>query len=60
LTNREFAEKDEKFKEACAKAGIPPTQRQASKYRSKVGRAYLAIKDVLTSSPKTLNGISRT
>lgn len=29
------------FKEACEKAGIPATRRQASKFRRKMGKAYL-------------------
>lgn len=28
------------FKEACEKAGIEPTRRQASKFRRKMGLAY--------------------
>jgi hypothetical protein len=39
ITNRVYAE-GEKFKEACAQAGISPTTRQASKYRNKKGKAY--------------------
>jgi hypothetical protein len=40
LTNKKFAEEDKKFKKACDRVGLPPTTRQASKYRNKKGLAY--------------------
>jgi len=40
VTNAQFAEQDVAFREACAKAGVPPTAAQASKYRNKKGAAY--------------------
>lgn len=40
MTNRDFA-KTKGFMEACVKAGIEPTTRQASKYRRKMGVAYV-------------------
>ena len=40
MTNREFALKDEKFRAACQRAGIPPTSRQASRWRMKHGKAW--------------------
>jgi hypothetical protein len=40
MNNREYAQSDKEFQEACKKAGIPPTQRQASKFRLRSGRAY--------------------
>jgi hypothetical protein len=40
LNNREFAQTDKEFQEACRKAGIPPTQRQASKFRLRSGKAF--------------------
>jgi len=40
VTNQEFAKTNSKFKAACEAAGIEPTQRQASKWRRKVGLAY--------------------
>lgn len=40
VTNSEFAETDQSFKSACEKAGLPPTKRQASKWRRKFGTAY--------------------
>jgi hypothetical protein len=40
MTNKEFAEKDEAFKEACAKVNLPATKRQASKWRRGFGLAY--------------------
>lgn len=44
MTNKEFAAQDTKFRKACESANIEPTSRQASKYRSKRGLAYLATK----------------
>lgn len=41
-SNAAFAEKDSGFRDACEKAGIPPTKRQASKYRRGFGMAYNA------------------
>ena len=38
--NREYAEKELRFRRACMKAGVSPTKRQASKYRRKIGKAY--------------------
>lgn len=40
IDNREFAKVDGKFLQACEKANVSPTKRQASKYRRKVGLAY--------------------
>ena len=40
MTNREFAQSDKEFREACFRARIAPTQRQASKFRLKSGHAY--------------------
>lgn len=40
MNNREYSQSDAEFIAACKKAGIPPTQRQASKFRLKSGRAY--------------------
>ena len=40
LINTHFAETDAEFRRACEKVGIPPTKRQASKWRRKVGLAY--------------------
>jgi len=42
MTHRQMAESDERFRELCAKAGVPPTKRQASKFRLKRGAAYRA------------------
>lgn len=39
LTNANFT-KDASFKLRCEVAGVQPTKRQASKYRSGKGRAY--------------------
>ncbi len=40
LTNKEFAVQDVKFQNACKKAGITPTTRQASKFRAGRGKAF--------------------
>lgn len=40
ITNKQFAASDPKFIEACKLANIPPTPRQASKWRRKQGLAY--------------------
>lgn len=39
-TNREFAEKNGTFLEACVNAGVENTKRQAAKFRRKEGSAY--------------------
>jgi hypothetical protein len=48
MTNKEFAEKDPVFRKACENCGVrkdgsplvPPTPRQASKWRRQTGRAW--------------------
>lgn len=40
MTNAEFAASDREFIEACRMAGIPPSKREASKYRNKQGLAW--------------------
>ncbi len=46
MTNKEFAEQDQNFKEACQKVGIPKQHpamglgRQAGKWRRKKGLAW--------------------
>jgi hypothetical protein len=40
MTKAEFAKTDKTFQEACEKAGIKPTPRQASKWFNKKGLAY--------------------
>jgi len=42
LNHKDFALKIKTFKASCEKAGIEPTKRQASKYRNKKGKAYMA------------------
>jgi hypothetical protein len=42
MTNREFAEQDERFRKDCTKSQTAPTPRQASKYRNKKGKAFRA------------------
>lgn len=42
ITNRQMTEQDAGFVEACQKAGIKATKRQASKYRRGLGAAYNA------------------
>jgi len=40
MTNAEFAKSDKNFLSACELAQALPTQRQASKFRNKKGKAY--------------------
>ena len=40
--NRTFAQTNQAFKNACEKAEIPATKRQASKYRNGYGKAWNA------------------
>jgi len=40
ITNREFAQSNQEFRDACQKVGIPPTTRQASKWRLGLGLAW--------------------
>jgi len=42
-TNGEFALSDKLFRAACDIARIPPTKRQASKFKLKIGKAYSVI-----------------
>lgn len=42
MTNREIVDKSMDFYQACQKAGIPPSKRQASKWRRRTGAAYAA------------------
>jgi hypothetical protein len=44
VTNSTFAATDQSLKAACAKASIPVTTRQASKWRNKSGAAWKARK----------------
>lgn len=39
-SNENFAKTDKSFQQACAKAGVEPTARQASKWRNKRGKAF--------------------
>ena len=39
VTNSKFAETNEVFRKACEKVSIPPTKRQASKWRRMKGLA---------------------
>ena len=42
-SHREFARSDDKFQKACERANISATSRQASKWRRKMGKAYMEI-----------------
>jgi hypothetical protein len=55
VTNREFAMADGLFRAACARAGVEPTRRQASKFRRHVGRAWAARTPSLTEKPTPSN-----
>ena len=39
-SNKEFANSDRGFRDACEKANIPATKRQASRWRLKKGLAW--------------------
>ena len=40
MTNKEFAEKNQQFRAACASVKLEATKRQASKWRRCTGLAY--------------------
>jgi len=40
-SNAVFAKENRRFQDACQKAGIPATARQASKYRAGKGKAKM-------------------
>ena len=44
VTNANFMKNDQRFRAACEVAGVEITKRQASKFRRRVGRAWLAGK----------------
>jgi hypothetical protein len=44
MTNKEFSQTDRTFIEACKRAMVQPTKRQASKFRRNVGSAFKALK----------------
>lgn len=59
MNNRDFAATDSEFREACKRAGIPPTQRQASKFRLGFGVAWnnrrrneISETEILTAAAK--------
>ena len=43
VENREFANSNKRFRDACAVVGIEPTRRQASKWRQRKGLAYRQV-----------------
>ena len=45
-TNKEFARTDTKFNAACVVTTVPPTARQASKFRNKKGKVYKQMKGI--------------
>ena len=45
ITNDQFANTDRAFGEACRKAGIKDTKRQASKFRRGFGLAFNTMKE---------------
>lgn len=52
MTNREFSEKDKVFIDSCEEAGIPATQRQASKWFMKRGLAYMVGRPIVITKEK--------
>lgn len=49
-TNRAFARTNKAFLLACEKARIPPTKRQASKFRSRRGLAYQKLRTLASEA----------
>ena len=47
LTNQDYAQQNEVFREACHIAGVEATKRQASKFRLGVGTAYKYRKEAV-------------
>lgn len=48
ITAKEFSKTNQEFKDACEKAGVQVTKRQASKFLRKFGRAYEALRSTKT------------
>ena len=48
LSNKHFAETDKPFQIACQVASIPPTKRQASKWRNGKGLVWKTFKGEVT------------
>ena len=44
--NRHFAKSNSHFNKCCEMAGVKPTKRQASKFRSGFGKAYKFAEEV--------------
>ena len=63
VTNHQFAKENKVFKKACKEVGIPPTRRQASKWRRNMGLAYKkgrqTMPDELTPWEETLDDPQR-
>ena len=51
ITNARYAETESTFRAACKEADLPPTKRQAGKYRRKVGIAWTTRCKLLTLLP---------
>lgn len=56
MSNREFAEKDETFRNWCQRANLPATPRQASRFRSRQGYVYRFMRENETSLDSTAEG----
>ena len=50
ITNRDFSRHNKTFLLACEKASIPPTKRQASKFRSRRGLAYQKLRTLASEA----------
>ena len=49
-TNADFATTNKQFIKACEVARIPPTKRQASKFRSRRGLAYQKLRTLASEA----------
>lgn len=56
MTNRQYAQTNNVFQSACSRAGLPPTKRQASKYRRQRGRAF---RETAQGELRTLQAVHR-
>ena len=58
LNNTQFAKKDRVFRKACEIINLPPTTRQASKYRAGKGKARtVKTKAFFVSNQEMINSI---
>lgn len=46
ISNAQYAKTNSHFLMCCEKANVPPTSRQASKFRNKYGAAYIVHREI--------------